>query len=252
MLNEYEVIRRIGQGTYGTVYMAIHKVTHKHVALKVLDVSQYNDENIKLVKQEIEIFQSMNHPFIARCFDIKYFDNQIVLIMEYATLGTLREYINDNGRATEEEANRLFVQLISVLDYMHNVMKVAHRDIKNENIILDESRNIRLIDFGFSKHISEGLVSQCGSVCYMAPEVIKKTIYEPSSDIWRAGIILFSTLAGTLPFYDINQSKLIEKILKNEAERPSSISQNAWNLITMILQKDPSKRITIEQIKRDP
>lgn len=252
MLNEYEVIRRIGQGTYGTVYIAIHKATQKQVALKVLDVSQYNEDNIKLVRQEIEIFQSMNHPFIARCFDIKYDVNQIVLVMEYATLGTLREYINDNGRATEEEANRLFVQLISVLDYMHNVMKVAHRDIKNENIILDESRNIRLIDFGFSKHVSEGLVSQCGSVCYMAPEVIKGTMYEPSSDIWSAGIILYSTLAGTLPFYDVNQSKLLEKILNDEAERPSSISQNAWNLILKILQKDPSKRITIEQIKHDP
>ncbi|OHT12915.1 CAMK family protein kinase [Tritrichomonas foetus] len=129
-------------------------------------------------------------------------------------------------------------------------MKIAHRDIKAENIMLDRYRNIRVIDFGFSKGInSESLLTTaCGSAAYIAPEVFTQETYTEKADIWSLGVVLFALNANHLPFDSSNAKKVRHMIMHMEPEYPSTFSPALVDLLKKMLLKDPEKRITIDEI----
>jgi serine/threonine protein kinase len=171
--------------------------------------------------------------------------------MEYAQRGELFNYIVAKGRLDENEARKLFRQIIEGIEYLHKY-NISHRDLKPENLLLDREKSIKIVDFGLSNRYARGelLHTACGSPCYAAPEMIAGKRYNGTeTDVWSAGIVLFAIICGYLPFEDANTSKLYKMILSGDFSIPSHVSEEARDLIKGTLRTDPKIRFTISDIK---
>lgn len=176
------------------------------------------------------------------------------LVVEYVEGGELFEYLARKGRLPEEEAISFFRQIISGIDYCHR-FNICHRDLKPENILLDKHNNVKIADFGMAAMQPTGslLHTSCGSPHYAAPEIISGNPYNgASADIWSAGIILFALLTGYLPFDDDNLRRLLAKVKTGHFTMPEGLSTDAKGLLWHILEVEPSKRITLNQIWEHP
>ena len=155
-------------------------------------------------------------------------------------------------RFSEKQACIYFQQIVAGVDYLHK-NKIAHRDLKPENILIDYDQQLKIIDFGLSSHFKKDktLNSFCGSPCYAAPEIIEgKGGYNPEqTDLWSCGIILFVMLCGHLPFCDSDTHTLYKKVIACNYKIPGHVSGGARNLIENLLVKNPSERMSIEDIK---
>jgi 5'-AMP-activated protein kinase catalytic alpha subunit len=174
--------------------------------------------------------------------------------MEYASGGELFDYIVENTRLEEDEACKYYQQIISGVQYIHR-LNIVHRDLKPENLLLDQNKNIKIVDFGLSNTFSQNelLKTACGSPCYAAPEMIAGKKYEGSKvDVWSSGVIMYALICGFLPFEDPDTSKLYKKILIGEFHMPDFISKEAQSLISKILVTDPAKRVKVKDVKRHP
>ncbi|KAJ4844138.1 SNF1- protein kinase catalytic subunit alpha kin10 [Turnera subulata] len=174
--------------------------------------------------------------------------------MEYAKFGDLFDYIVVKGSLPEDEARKVFQQIISALAYCHTSM-IVHRDLKPDNILLDSKCNVKLADFGFSNTLQDGhfLKTSCGSYNYAAPEVISGKWYAgPEVDVWSCGVILYALLCGTLPFDDENIPNLLRKIQGGKYSLKRITSPGARDLISRMLVVDPLKRLTIPEICQHP
>ena len=174
--------------------------------------------------------------------------------MENIEGGELYEYIVDRDRIPEAEACHIFHQLILAIEKLE-FLGISHRDIKPENILLDSQKNIKVIDFGLGRTYKpqEMLLTACGSPCYAAPEMVSRKPYNGTMvDIWSSGVTLFAMLGGHLPFDDDDLTTLYDKIVKGDYKIDFTTSPEAKDLITKILQTDPTKRLTINQIKAHP
>lgn len=174
--------------------------------------------------------------------------------MEYASGGELFDYIVKYTKLKEKEACKFYQQIISGVEYMHN-LNIVHRDLKPENLLLDHEKNIKIVDFGLSNTFTEKetLKTACGSPCYAAPEMIAGRKYIGTQvDSWSCGIILFALICGFLPFEDPDTTELYKKILKGQYHIPSFVSKDARDLIKSIMIQDPKKRATPPQIRAHP
>lgn len=146
--------------------------------------------------------------------------------MEYASGGELFDYIVKKKRLPDKETCKFFQQILSGVEYLHK-LRVCHRDLKPENLLLDENKNIKIVDFGLSNiyKYGETLKTACGSPCYAAPEMIAgKRYHGLNADIWSTGVILYAMACGYLPFEDPNTGKLYKKILSCDYLLPGFIS----------------------------
>ena len=171
--------------------------------------------------------------------------------MEYCNGGELFDYIVRHTRLSEKQACKFYQELISGIEYIHQ-SGVCHRDLKPENLLLDYDLTLKIVDFGLSNMYepSATLKTACGSPCYAAPEMIAgKRYHGLGSDIWSMGIILYAMICGYLPFEDPNTSKLYKKILNCDYLIPGFISKTSKDLIKKILNTDPTKRLTIKEIR---
>lgn len=177
------------------------------------------------------------------------------LVLEYVEGGELFDHIASNGRLPESEAIRIFRQLIAGLSYCHR-FNICHRDLKPENILMDRDRNIKIVDFGMAalQPAHKWLQTSCGSPHYASPEVIKAEQYRGDrADIWSCGVILYAMLTGTLPFDSTGDWRdVINAVLSGEYIFPKGLSHHAEDLITRILQRDPRRRITINEMWQHP
>ena len=251
---DYIIGEQIGVGTFSKVTKGIHIITGEKVAIKILDKSKINDEiDIKHITREIEILKSISHENIAQLYESISTSHNFYLVMEYIDGGDLGEYIAKNISLSERMACHFFRQLISAIEYL-NDMGITHRDLKPENILLDSSHNnIKVIDFGLSNYCanSELLKSACGSPCFASPEMLSGNSYQGvTTDLWSAGIVLYSMLVGTLPFDDQELNSLYEHIKIGTFYIPSSLSLECIGFLKQILQVNPNKRISIEEIKK--
>lgn len=159
----------------------------------------------KSVKREMKIMEKLDHPNIAKLYEAFESPKQVFLIMEYVNGGSLHGYLKmkPNRQMPELEAKFLWRQVVQAIYYCHQ-RNVTHRDIKLENILLDETKTLaKLIDFGFSTCIPHERKVKifCGTPSYMAPEIVSKSEYSgPPADIWALGVLLFALLCGKFPF----------------------------------------------------
>ncbi|XP_021566181.1 serine/threonine-protein kinase SIK2, partial [Carlito syrichta] len=161
------------------------------------------------------------------------------------------DYLANHGRLNESEARRKFWQILSAVDYCHG-RKIVHRDLKAENLLLDNNMNIKIADFGFGNFFKSGelLATWCGSPPYAAPEVFEGQQYEgPQLDIWSMGVVLYVLVCGALPFDGPTLPILRQRVLEGRFRIPYFMSEDCEHLIRRMLVLDPSKRLTIAQIK---
>lgn len=168
--------------------------------------------------------------------------------MEFCSGNELFQHIVNNKRLKEDEAAKIYLQLVSAIEYIHK-LGIVHRDLKPENILLDDYQNIKLIDFGLSNLYKQGetLKTACGSPCYASPEMIEgKRYFGLGSDIWSSGVVLYAMVCGYLPFEDDDTVKLYKKIRTANYQCPKYVSESFKDLLQQVLTVDPEKRITIE------
>lgn len=242
-------LNEIGTGSFSDIFSATHVKTNTEVALKVSLTR--NVEEINLMDQEITINKTLNHPFICRFFSEFDTEHLRVLSMELIDGVSLLHYVNERGGLSIQEAKNIFTQLVISIEYLHNEAHITHRDLKLENIMIDSHGHIRLIDFGFST-TNPIMTTCCGSIPYCAPEVLISHNYTKQADIWSMGIILFALIHGNLPFYNKNMKTLIQLILNSNVVYPPDFDDDLCDLLSKMLNKDPTKRITLDDIKLHP
>jgi len=253
-IGHYILMKTIGEGTFGKVKLGYHILTGERVAVKVLEKDRIvNVDDVERVAREIHILKLIRASrHIIQLYEIIETPHQLYLIMEYACGGELFDYIVQHGRAEEGEACRFLHQILAGVEQVHE-MRVCHRDLKPENLLLDDRKDIKIVDFGLSNTYQEGqlLHTACGSPCYAAPEMIAGQMYAPPGvDIWSCGVILFALVCGYLPFEDQNHTDLYKKILAAEYEMPNFVSAEVADLIRCMLTTDPEKRLTLDGIRQ--
>ena len=170
--------------------------TGKQCAIKVVDKTVLNEVEREMLRYEISIVQEVNHPNIIKFWRITESGNYACFISELVTGGELYNYIAERQKLKEEETALVIYYLLEAIRYLHS-RGIVHRDLKPENVLLELSqgriRNIKIIDFGLSKNILPGqsLIEQCGTLAYVAPEVLLKYGYGTQADLWSIGVIMY-------------------------------------------------------------
>ncbi|KAJ3069489.1 MAP microtubule affinity-regulating kinase 1 [Podochytrium sp. JEL0797] len=251
-IGNYEVLKTVGEGSFAKVKLAVHRLTKQKVALKIIDKDKLPDEySLKNIHREAQIMRLLDHPNIIQLYEVMETKKELYLVLEYAVGGELLDYIVARGRLHEKEARRFFQQITSALEYCHQ-LNIVHRDLKAENLLLDENCNIKITDFGLSNVFdrAKNLVTCCGSPVYSAPELIEGKKYTgPEVDCWSLGINLYAMVVGDLPFADSNLTALYNSILKGVYHLPDFVSAECRDLISKLLERHPEKRLTITQAR---
>ncbi|KAI9315881.1 kinase-like domain-containing protein [Dichotomocladium elegans] len=241
----YKLGETIGEGSFGKVKIGTHKLTGQRVAIK-----RIHKKHVPMIAREIHHHRRLRHPNIVTLYEIIITESFIHVISEYCPGGELFDVLASCGRCPEQRARKWFRQLVSAIKYCH-AQGVVHRDLKLENILLDAHDNAKLCDFGFARQADHRqlLETFCGSLAYSAPEVIERRKYcGPETDIWSLAVVLYTLLAGELPFDDDSEIITQKKIVRVAYEIPYYFPPGAAELIRSMLQKNPSDRLTLEQI----
>ena len=252
-IKNYTFEKDIGEGNFGKVKLGIFKPTGEEFAIKVLNKDKIKIKMKNSIFKENQIITKFNHINVIYVFNILEDEENIYIIMEYCKQGELFDYIVKNEKLSEEEASIFFYQLINGIEHIHS-KDIAHRDLKPENLLLDENNVLKIIDFGLSHEFfgdgDELLKTKCGSPSYAAPEIISCPFYDGFKvDVWCSGIILYAMVCGYLPFEGDDNDVLFKNILECNPEFPEFLSEISKDIIIKILNPDPEKRITIEEIK---
>ncbi|CAF2741843.1 unnamed protein product [Rotaria sp. Silwood2] len=250
----YILQKTLGKGQTGLVKLGVHYVTGEKVAIKIVNREALSESVLLKVEREIAIMKLIEHPHVLRLYDVYESRKYLYLILEHVAGGELFDYLVRKSRLTPKEARKFFRQIISALDFCHCHM-VCHRDLKPENLLLDDKMNIRVADFGMASLQVEGgfLETSCGSPHYACPEVIKGEKYDGrKADVWSCGVILYALLVGALPFDDDNLRQLLEKVKKGIFHIPHFVPADCQQLLRGMVEVDPSKRLTLEDVSRHP
>ncbi|GJM90268.1 hypothetical protein PR202_ga06530 [Eleusine coracana subsp. coracana] len=255
LMGRYEIGRLLGQGNFAKVYYARNLTSGQGVAIKTIDKDKVTKIGLIVqIKREISIMRLVRHPNVLQLFEVMASKSKIYFVLEYAKGGELFNKIS-KGKFTEDVARKYFHQLISAVDYCHS-RGVYHRDLKLENLLLDENENLKVSDFGLSaladSKRQDGLLhTTCGTPAYVAPEVLSRRGYDGTkADIWSCGVILFVLVSGYLPFHDSNLMEMYRKISKSEYRCPRFLSVELKDLLFRMLDPDPNTRVSISRIKR--
>ncbi|XP_018495391.1 serine/threonine-protein kinase NIM1 [Galendromus occidentalis] len=204
-----------------------------------------------MVDREIEALETLQHPNIIRLFEVIETSSNYYLILECISGGTLDDRLKNAGKYSEADAATVFAQMASAIGHMHRNL-IVHRDLKAENVLMQDKLHVKICDFGFSKRLStlfEMQHTHCGSLPYAAPELFGDKSYNgPQVDMWALGVLLFFMLEGELPFPSRVASELQQQISEGIYEMPENISSSCQNLITGLLETIASERYTIEQV----
>ncbi|XDB58187.1 PREDICTED: serine/threonine-protein kinase SIK2 [Capra hircus] len=247
----YEIEGTLGKGNFAVVKLGRHRITRTEVAIKIIDKSQLDEVNLEKIYREVKIMKLLDHPHIIKLYQVMETKSMLYLVTEYAKNGEIFDYLANHGRLNESEARRKFWQILSAVDYCHG-RQIVHRDLKAENLLLDNNMNIKIADFGFGNFFKSGelLATWCGSPPYAAPEVFEGQQYEgPQLDIWSMGVVLYVLVCGALPFDGPTLPILRQRVLEGRFRIPYFMSEDCEHLIRRMLVLDPAKRLTIAQIK---
>jgi serine/threonine protein kinase len=247
-LDDYIVDKkRIGKGSFSIVYKGENRYTKKLYAIKEISVD--NVSKIKdNIKREVNLMKNLDHENIVKLHNViidKKYDN-IYLVFDYYPLGDLAKFLNKRC-LKEIYAQNYIRQLSKGLKYLYE-NSIIHRDLKPQNILVTETYNIKITDFGFARYFDSDIMIQtmCGSPIYMAPEIMKHKKYNNKSDLWSVGIIMYEMLTGHPPFRAKNILELLRKIKTQKLELPKNIklSKKGTDLLLNLLNTNPDKRIS--------
>ncbi|KAF5192718.1 kinase domain [Thalictrum thalictroides] len=253
-LEDFEIGKPLGKGKFGRVYLAREKKSKYIVALKVIFKEQLEKYRLQhQLRREMEIQNSLEHPNVLRLFGWFHDADRIFLILEYAHRGELYKLLKKFGHLPEKQAATYIASLTKALAYCHQ-KHVIHRDIKPENLLLDFEGRLKIADFGWSVQSTSKRRTMCGTLDYLAPEMVENKAHDYAVDNWTLGVLCFEFLYGFPPFEAENQRDTFKRIIKVDLSFPPTphVSVEAKNLIVRLLVKDSSKRLPLQKILDHP
>ncbi|CAG9540432.1 unnamed protein product [Cercopithifilaria johnstoni] len=248
-LDDFEIGRPLGKGRFGNVYLAREVESKFVVAIKVVYKSQLDQNNLKLqLRREIEIQYHLRHPNILRLYGYFHDEDRVYMVLEFAPKGSLFDKLQVMKTFSPELAAKYMYQLASAMEYCQQ-KKVIHRDLKPENVLISAKNILKISDFGWSVHEPSSRRNiVCGTLDYLAPEVAPDKTHDLKVDNWSLGVMLYEFLVGRPAF----EAKTVERTLSNirscKYTIPDSVPNGAKNLISCLLQIDPTKRLPLADV----
>ncbi|TVY81303.1 Serine/threonine-protein kinase psk1 [Lachnellula suecica] len=246
---DFEPLRCLGKGTFGTVLLVKQQGTRRLYAQKQFKKASLTVHKrlVEQTKTERSILESVNrHPFVVKLFYAFQDHEKLYLILEYAQGGELFTHLKQEGMFKETDAAFYMAEMVLALEHLHRNLGVVYRDLKPENCLLDEQGHLLLTDFGLSKVAvdeNDKCNSMLGTVEYMAPEVILGHKYGMAVDWWSFGALGYDLLTGAPPFLGQNNAKIQENIVKKKLQFKYFHSPDTKDLLTRLLRKEPNKRL---------
>ena len=246
----------LGEGSFSVVQLYEDKKTKIKYAVKKMNIESIEKitKNKNLINTEVNIHGRINHPNIIKLHNYFRIKNNSYLILEYSPNGTLFDIIRSSHGLSEIYSFYYFLQTLNAIYFLH-LHSIIHRDLKPENLLINEKNIIKLCDFGWSVKLKDNKrTTFCGTVEYMAPEIIKKQEYDETIDIWSLGVLLYELVHSYSPFFseDLDVKKIGNNITNNNLKFKDGLSEDYKNLVASLLIKDSTKRIKIEDIFQHP
>jgi 5'-AMP-activated protein kinase catalytic alpha subunit len=253
-IGKYTLGRPLGSGSFGKVRLAVdedgNSFAMKIISLKMIKAKKLSTQ----VKREIAVMKLLKHKHIVQLIEVLKSDTDLYLVMELVQSGELFDLIVTKSKLDEDEARHYFAQIVDAIAFCHS-QNIAHRDIKAENILLSDTGDVKVADFGLSNMWDGKEIFQtvCGTEGYASPQVLKGLGYDgPPADVWSCGVLLYTMLVGYMPYEETSIAQLLKKIKSGVYEKPEHLSHQALDLIEHILVFDPAKRFTVKDIVEHP
>uniref|UniRef100_A0AAQ4QP96 Ribosomal protein S6 kinase n=1 Tax=Gasterosteus aculeatus aculeatus TaxID=481459 RepID=A0AAQ4QP96_GASAC len=258
--SQFQLLKVLGQGSYGKVFLVrkIRGVDRGQLyAMKVLKKATLKVRDRVRSKMERDILAEVNHPFIVKLHYAFQTEGKLYLILDFLRGGDLFTRLSKEVMFTEDDVKFYLAELALALDHLHS-LGIIYRDLKPENILLDEEGNIKITDFGLSKEAidhDKRAYSFCGTIEYMAPEVVNRRGHTQSADWWSFGVLMFEMLTGSLPFQGKDRKETMALILKAKLGMPQFLSTEVQSLLRALFKRNPANRLGagpdgVEEIKR--
>lgn len=263
-IGPWDFVKSIGAGSMGQVKLAIHRYTRQMAAVKIVPKAytqrrtggggESDEAKDARIIREGAIGQLLYHPNIARLYDVYSMTSHWYLVFEYVAGGQMLDYIITHGCVKEQQARRFARGIVSALDYCHH-NSIVHRDLKIENVLINDDGEVKLIDFGLSNlfYRDNLLKTFCGSLYFAAPELLNAQPYVgPEVDVWSLGVVLYVLVSGKVPFEDRSMTVLHAKIKRGVVEYPTWLSSQCVDLLSRMLVVAPSERATLYEVIHHP
>ena len=255
-ISDFELIKELGTGSFGRVFLVSHKKTKAQYAIKAIDKrNKANQEEKPYFRREIEIMYKVHHPNVVKLYGHFEDNNFCYFVMEYISKGNIYNLIpkNNKKKLNTQLVCSIMKDVISAVYFLHHMSPpIVHRDIKPENVLLAEGLKAKLTDFGWSNYLNgeHKRSTVCGTPIYLAPEMINETGHDERVDIWCIGVLLFELITGSVPFLGNDLDTLKSNIRKLKIAWPRDISKDAQDLISKILRYNPDERLPIEEMMK--
>ncbi|TMW66433.1 hypothetical protein Poli38472_004198 [Pythium oligandrum] len=251
-MEDLEVMRTLGMGTFGRVKLVRHKATGKPFAMKIL-----NKANVVAYKQQVNVINEKNimarcnHPFILKLYQTYKDKNCLYLLIEFVQGGELFTYLhcspNSPGRLKDDHARFYASHVLMAIEYLHE-RNIVYRDLKPENLLIDPQGYLKVVDFGFAKVVEDRTYTLCGTPEYLAPELVLGKGHSKGVDYWALGVLIYEMVVGYSPFAGANQAdqmQICRNIVKETVQYPPWVSESCRDLISKLLERDQTKRMGI-------
>jgi fused-like protein len=258
-LADYDVLERIGEGSFGRVHRGRRRFTGQFVALKFIATAARAPDELAALRSEVAILRRLDHPHIVLLLDCFETRADIVCVTELCH-GELLGVLAADGALARPAAARVAAQLVSALAYLA-AAGVMHRDLKPQNVLVGARGAVKLADFGFACELHGGagggalLHSIKGTPLYMAPELFAAGSYTPSADVWALGALVFELAAGRPPFYAASLAELLKVIVADapvELPREWDGDEDLRDFVRACLARDPAARPSWDALARHP
>ena len=258
MLPDFDIIKELGSGSFGNVYLVRHKETKAEYAIKAIDKRNKNNQAEKpYFRREVEVMSKIHHPNVVQLFG--HFEDNLYcyFIMEYISKGNVYNLLptDKKKRLSTKVCSFIIRDVISAVYFLHHMNPpIIHRDIKPENVLLGDGLVAKLTDFGWSNYMQEGekRTTVCGTPIYLAPEILEEKPHDEAVDLWCIGVLLFELVTANPPFVGNDLETLKANILSLKIHWPKHINVDAKNLIIKILKLDPKQRLPLEEMIKHP
>jgi serum/glucocorticoid-regulated kinase 2 len=246
------VLEEIGAGSFGCVYRARRKETREIVALKALNKKMLvRNRQLKYAVGECRILRQLQSPFVVRMFDAFQTPNSLYMVLEYCAGKDLSVLLEQKQQFSADETRFYMSEIILALEYLHE-RDIMYRDLKPENVLLDDFGHVKLADFGLAKEnvtTSRQAKSFCGSPAYLSPETLDKQGAGKPADLYGLGAVMYEMLTGMPPYYDDDLKVLYANIRRGVLDFPRNVNNTARELIKALLSKSPALRPKLADVK---
>ncbi|KAG0306162.1 camp-dependent protein kinase catalytic subunit [Dissophora globulifera] len=242
-LDDFRIHRTLGTGSFGRVHLAQSRFNSRFYAMKVLKKTEVvRLKQVEHTNNEKMILERVEHPFLINMWGTFQDVRNLYMVTDYVVGGELFSVLRKSQRFPEHVARFYTCEVLLALEYLHS-HAVIYRDLKPENLLLDSMGHIKIIDFGFAKHVPQNMTwTLCGTPDYLAPEIIQSKGYGKAVDWWSMGVLMFEMCAGFPPFYDEDHIKLYGKIMAGKFRYQPHFSPAFKDILKRLLTADLTKR----------